>query len=120
MSRTPSAHRLRSPCPSRDANLQLKEWLLQDAGNRVHGTLHDVPLRLFAELEKSVLKPLPDRPVEMAEWAQVKLHPDCHVVFQKSSYSPPEGFVGNTLWLRAGCHWPPVKGHSRPPIRASC
>jgi len=85
-----------------DANLQLKDWLLGEAGNRVHGTLHDIPLRLFAELEKPALKPLPDRPVELAEWGQVKLHPDCHVVFQKSYYSAPETLIGRTLWLRAG------------------
>lgn len=85
-----------------DANVQLREWLLEEAGNRVHGTLQDVPLRLFAELEKPALEPLPDRPVELAEWAQVKLHPDCHVVFQKSYYSAPEGYVGKALWLRAG------------------
>ena len=85
-----------------DANRQLKGWLLEEAGTRVHGTLQDVPLRLFAELEKPALKPLPDRPVELAEWAQVKLHPDCHVIFQKSYYSAPEALVGRSLWLRAG------------------
>ena len=44
-----------------DGNGQLKQWLLETAGNRIHGTTHQKPLTLFAEGEKHLLRRLPDR-----------------------------------------------------------
>ena len=84
-----------------DANHQLLQWILEEAGNRVHGTIHQMPLALFADEEKAALKPLPAEPVEIAAWSAVKLHPDCHVVFDKAYYSAPDRLVGRTLDLRA-------------------
>ena len=57
-----------------DANRQLKEWVLETAGTRIHGTTKQQPLTLFADFEKSSLKPLPDVPPELAFWAKHKLH----------------------------------------------
>ena len=34
-------------------------------------------------------------------WARVKLHPDCHVQFEKAYYSAPFRLVRQRLWLRA-------------------
>jgi transposase len=84
-----------------DANHQLLQWVLEEAGNRVHGTIHQMPLALFASEEKAALKPLPAEPVEITVWSTVKLHPDCHVVFEKAYYSAPDRLVGRTLDLRA-------------------
>ncbi|MBS2039864.1 IS21 family transposase [bacterium] len=84
------------------ANQQLLEWVLGEAGNRSHGTTHQVPLKVFAEEEKPILKPLPAERVELAVWSTAKVHPDCHVVFQKSYYSVPYRLVGEQLDLRAG------------------
>ena len=70
-----------------DANAQLRAWLLGPAGNRVHGTTHEQPLTRFVETEREFLRPLPTRPPELAVWARVKLHPDCHVQFEKTYYS---------------------------------
>jgi transposase len=38
-----------------DANRQLHEWVMTDAGNRTHGTTREVPLTRFAEVEKDLL-----------------------------------------------------------------
>lgn len=84
-----------------DANEQLLEWILGEAGNRIHGTTHQAPLRLFAEEEKEALKPLPAERMEIAVWSTVKLHPDCHVVFDKAYYSAPHRYIGRELDLRA-------------------
>lgn len=84
-----------------DANNQLQEWLLSEAGNRIHGTTRIAPLTRFAETEKHLLKALPDVPPELAEWTQVKVHGDCHVQFQKCRYSVPYQLVHKTLWLKA-------------------
>ena len=38
---------------------------------------------------------------ELAAWASVKVHGDCHVQYEKCRYSVPYRLVGRTLWLRA-------------------
>ncbi len=84
-----------------DANAQAREWVLQVAGRSKHGTTHEVPLESFEAREKPALRPLPEAPFDLVEWKQVKLHPDCHVVFDKAFYSAPHALVGERLWLRA-------------------
>ncbi len=83
-----------------DSNHQLKSWVLETAGNRIHGSTHEKPLTLF-ETERHVLKPLPDNPPELAVWEKVKLHGNCHVQFLKCYYSAPYQWVRQLLWLRA-------------------
>lgn len=84
-----------------DANRQLRQWVMGEAGNRVHGTTRKAPLTLFAEVEKPLLKPLPDVAPELAVWAKVKVHGNCHVQFEKCLYSAPYRLVGQRLWLKA-------------------
>ena len=84
-----------------DSNRQLKAWALGEAGNRIHGTTKHRPLTLFAETEKLLLQPLPDVPPELATWAKVKLHGNCHVQFEKAFYSAPFRLVRRQLWLKA-------------------
>ena len=84
-----------------DANRQLHEWVMGRAGNRIHGTTKQKPLVRFAEMEKDFLRPLPDIPPELACWATVKLHGNCHVQFEKAYYSAPFTLVHKSLWLRA-------------------
>lgn len=84
-----------------DANKQLGAWALGEAGNRIHGTTHERPLTRFVEVERSFLNPLPATPPELAAWAKLKVHGDCHVQFQKCRYSVPWKLVRKELWLRA-------------------
>ncbi len=84
-----------------DANRQAREWVLGPAGNRTHGTTFEKPLSRFAETERHLLRPLPDIAPELATWAQVKVHGDCHVQFEKCRYSVPYRLVRQHLWLRA-------------------
>jgi transposase len=84
-----------------DANRQLNQWILGEAGNRIHGTTRQRPLSMFAETERHLLQPLPDKPPECAQWAQAKLHGDCHVRFANCLYSAPFRLSGKTLWLKA-------------------
>ncbi len=85
----------------REANQQLLEWVLGEAGNRVHGTTREVPLQAFAEREKPALRPLPEIRPELVTWSIAKLHNNCHVNFQKSFYSGPFRHVGETWHIRA-------------------
>lgn len=84
-----------------DGNDQLHDWVLGVAGNRIHGTTHERPLTRFVEVERYLLQPLPARAVELAEWAQVKVHGDGHVQFAKCRYSVPYRLAHRKLWLRA-------------------
>jgi len=84
-----------------DANDQLTRWVMQTAGNRIHGTTHKKPLTMFVETEKHLLKALPDVPVQIAVWTRVKVHGNCHVQFEKAYYSAPFRLVRRQLWLKA-------------------
>ncbi|WP_459943265.1 IS21 family transposase, partial [Deferrisoma palaeochoriense] len=84
-----------------DANRQLREWIVSTAGNRCHGTTHERPLTRFAEVERHVLRPLPDVPPVPAVWSRATLHGNCHVTFEKAYYSAPFRLVHQVLWLRA-------------------
>ena len=84
-----------------EGNQLLRAWILEDAGNRIHGTTHKKPLTLFMEIERHLLTPLPHNPPELATWAKVKVHGDCHVQYQNNRYSVPYQQVHQSLWLRA-------------------
>ncbi|MFI4940352.1 MAG: IS21 family transposase [Burkholderiales bacterium] len=84
-----------------DANRQLHAWIMNEAGNRTHGTTREVPLRRFAEVERGLLKTLPDVPPELVTWAKVTVHGDTHVQFDWNYYSVPFRLVGCEIWLKA-------------------
>ena len=83
-----------------EENAYLERWVMEVAGVRDHGTTHERPLDRF-EIERKALLPLPPSRYEVAVWKQVKLHPDCHIVFDYSYYSAPHRLVGQRLWVRA-------------------
>ncbi len=83
-----------------DINQQAQNWALEIAGNRIHGTTHEKPLTLFVT-EKPLLQALPEFPPEIAIWAKVKLHGNCHVQFLKCYYSASYKLLHEVLWLRA-------------------
>lgn len=85
-----------------DANRQLLDWIMGEAGNRVHGTTHEIPLTVFADRERAALQALPVRPPEIITWAQAPLHDNCHVTFESSYYSAPHTLIGQELLLRIG------------------
>jgi len=84
-----------------DANRQLRQWILAEAGNRCHGTTREQPLAQFEGIERALLGPLPDVPPELAVWAKVKVHRDTHVQFERAYYSAPFRLIGQHLWLKA-------------------
>jgi transposase len=83
-----------------DLNAQAREWVLTEAGERIHGTTRERPLERFA-LEKPLLRLLPDIAPDLGVWARVRVHRDCHVQFEQALYSVPFTLVGRDLWLRA-------------------
>jgi transposase len=91
----------REPTTLSQANRDVRRWTLTVAGERVHGTTKERPLERF-EFERGALRPLPDTPYDMAVWKEVKLHRDCHLIFDQAYYSAPFRLVGQKLWVRGG------------------
>lgn len=83
-----------------DGNQQLISWILEEAGQRIHGTTREKPLLRFEETEKALLQPLPDIAPELAVWHMCKLHGDCHIKVNYCFYSAPYTLVGQTLWVK--------------------
>ncbi len=82
-----------------EANAHLRRWVLETAGVRDHGTTHEQPLVRF-ERERESLLPLPAKRYEIVTWKNIKLHADCHVVFDYAYYSAPHRLIGQQLWVR--------------------
>ncbi|MBT9139304.1 MAG: hypothetical protein DDT31_01888 [Syntrophomonadaceae bacterium] len=67
-----------------------------------HGTTKKKPFELFAEQEKPYLIALPDERFDIPLWKEAKVHPDHHIVFDKSYYSLPTRYIGKKVWVRGG------------------
>lgn len=104
-----------------DANRQLRDWIMQQAGVREHGTTHEQPLTRFA-IERPLLTRLPDVPPVLAVWCEVKVHTDGHVVYKKVLYSVPFTLVGKSLWAQGHRHGratvPPARARRDPSTAA--
>lgn len=82
-----------------DANRQLREWVMAEAGNRIHGSTRARPLTLFSETEQALLTPLPAIAPQCPVWTKARVHGNAHVQFERSQYSVPFSLVRETLWL---------------------
>jgi transposase len=91
----------REATPVTQANRDVRRWANVTAGHRIHGTTKEQPLERF-KLERTALRPLPNTPYDLAVWKQVKLHRDCHLIFDQAYYSAPFRLVGQQLWVRGG------------------
>jgi transposase len=91
----------REPTTIVQANRDVRRWVNTTAGQRIHGTTKEKPLERF-ETERTLLRSLPRSPYDMAVWKQVKLHRDCHLIFNQVYYSAPFRLVGQQLWVRGG------------------
>lgn len=91
----------REPTSLAQANRDVRAWCLTTAGERVHGTTRERPLARFAA-ERAQLQPLPTSPYDQGVWKLLKLHRDCHVVFEGSYYSAPFRQIGQQLRVRGG------------------
>lgn len=85
-----------------DANEKSLVWSRDEIGMTPHGTTHEAPRIRFERDEKPVLTELPAHRFEIPNWKQCTVHPDHHVVFDKSYYSVPTRFVGKAVWVRGG------------------
>lgn len=72
-----------------DLRAQAKQWCLEVAGQRIHGTTRKLPLVVFQDEERAQLLPYEGRPYVIPLWGQVTAHPDHHIAFRYALYSVP-------------------------------
>lgn len=76
-------------------------WCREQVGREIHGTTCEAPMTRFETIERGALLPLPAQAFDPPTWAEATVHPDHHLVFERSYYSLPTRFVGKTVWVRA-------------------
>lgn len=81
-----------------DLNEQVRHWVINTAGPRIHGTTRQAPLDLL-KVELPLLQALPAIAPDISTWHQLKVHRDCHIQFDKAYYSAPFTLVGQQLWV---------------------
>jgi transposase len=83
-----------------EQNRFLIEWEATVADTRIHGTTRQQVSKVFVELEKPRLAPLPPGRFPCFQEAQRSVNRDGHVEVAKAYYSAPPEFVGRTVWAR--------------------
>jgi transposase len=75
-------------------------WERDVADTRIHGTTRKQVRRVFEEVERSALQPLPPEPFPFYHEGKRKVHRDGHVEVAKSYYSVPPEYLGREVWVR--------------------
>jgi hypothetical protein len=84
-----------------EANRLIADWIINQYGQKKHGTTGEKPYPLFIDEEKEKLKALPFKSFELAEWKVAKVHPDCYIQYRMKSFSIPNRYAGRNVWIKA-------------------
>ena len=83
-----------------EENRFLLEWEQTVADKRIHGTTRQQVHKLFEDVEKATLAPLPAARFALFREALRRVHRDGHVQVQGAYYSLPPEFLGQDIWAR--------------------
>ncbi len=83
-----------------EANERALKWSKEEIGMDVHGTTQRRPWEVFLQEEAPTLRPLPPERFECPQWKECTVHPDHHIVFDRSYYSLPTRYIGRKVWAR--------------------
>jgi transposase len=81
-------------------NAHLLNWETTVADTRIHGTTRQQVGKLFAEVERPALQPLPAERFPFFHEARRSVHRDGHVEVAKAYYSVPPEYLGRRVWVR--------------------
>jgi hypothetical protein len=87
-----------------EQNRHLLDWETSVADTRIHGTTRRQAGKVFAEVERATLLPLPVERFPCFREAQRIVNRDGHVEVAKSYYSAPPEYVGRRVWVRWDGH----------------
>jgi hypothetical protein len=83
-----------------EQNAHLAEWERTVADTRIHGTTKQQVGKVFEEMERSALRPLPRERFASFQEGQRKVNRDGHIEVAKAYYSVPPEYLGWTVWVR--------------------
>ncbi len=83
-----------------EENRHLQQWEATVADTRIHGTTRRQVGKVFEEVEKPSLLPLPAGRFPFFHEAQRSVHRDGHVEVEKAYYSVPPEYLGRLVWVR--------------------
>jgi hypothetical protein len=83
-----------------EENEFLLRWETQVADQRIHGTTKQQVEKLFEQMERKELLPLPPERFPFFHEARRVVHRDGHLEVDKAYYSAPPEYVGHRLWAR--------------------
>lgn len=83
-------------------NDRVKRWVMEIAGERLHGTTKEAPVARFNRLERESLPALPGEPFELIAAYRPKVQRDCHVAVNGRYYSVPARWIGQTVDVYVG------------------
>lgn len=89
----------REPTPTAALNHAVKDWLLNHANSRIHGTTGRRPQQMFNEQEKGAMKPLPAQAHPCAAAITVCSNSVCRVTVDTNRYSVGPDFGSRQLLL---------------------
>jgi transposase len=87
-----------------EQNRFLLDWESSVADTRIHGTTRRQVGKIFEEVERPVLLPVPIERFPCFREARRSVHRDAHVEVDKAYYSVPPEFVGRRVWVRWDSH----------------
>jgi transposase len=83
-----------------DQNRHLLDWESNVADRRIHGTIRRQVARVFAEVERPALRPLPAERFPWFDEARRTVHRDGHIEIGRAYYSVPPEYLGRQVWAR--------------------
>ena len=83
-----------------EENAHLRQWEINVADTRIHGTTQKQVRQLFEQAEKPALQSLPATRFPCFEEGQRSVHRDGHVRVAYAYYSVPPEYLGHELWVR--------------------
>ena len=87
-----------------EQNRHLLHWETHIADTRIHGTTRKQVGRVFEEIERQALVPLPVNRFAYFQEAKRSVHRDGHIEVDKSYYSVPPEYLGREVWARWDRH----------------
>lgn len=83
-----------------EQNAFLLEWERTVADTRIHGTTRKQVGKVFEEVERAHLRPLPAGVFPVFEKAPRTVHRDGYVELHRAYYSVPPEYLGRPVWVR--------------------
>jgi transposase len=87
-----------------EENRFLLDWEGTVADQRIHGTIRQQVSKVFAEVERPALLPLPPTRLALFQEGQRIVHRDGHIEVARAYYSVPPEYLGRRVWARWDGH----------------